>query len=392
MAVDNSGPEMTNETHSLRTIRRELAARVRTRSAEIEQAFVARVGAIAKFEMDAEFLVGLRAASQETIDYALSAVEEGESWVVAVPPSVAAQIRLLAREGASLEVMLRGYSTVHDLLMEFLTEEMDPLPQDELGHMLRVQSQQSDKLMMAFTNEYTSEVARLERSSTQRLAEQVQRLLAGEPTQGAELDYDLSAWHLGIIAAGQASELTVRRLAEELGCRLLLVPRGPETIWAWLGAQRSISVAEFERLASSKLGASVSFAIGESRQGIDGWRLSHQEAQTARAIVLRSSGRFARCSDVVLSAAVIRDETIARFLLDAFLGPLEKRNDGEVLRRTLRSYLAVGCNAASAAASLGIDRHTVQRHLGKIEESLGRPLDSCRAELQVALRVETLMG
>jgi hypothetical protein len=388
----NNRPEMTSDTYSLKTIRRELAARVRARSAEIEQALVARIGALAEFEMDTEFLVGLQTASQETIDYALSAVEEGEGWSMAVPPSVAAQIRLLAREGASLEVVLRGYSTVHNVLMEFLTEEMDPLPQDVLGHMLRVQSQQSDRMTMAFTNEYVSEVARLERSSTQRLAEQVQRLLAGGPIQGAELDYNLDAWHLGIIAAGESPELTVRRLAEELGCRLLLVPRSPETIWAWLGAQRSISVSEFERLASSKLGASVSFAIGEARQGLDGWRLTHQEAQTALEIMLCSTERFTRCSDVVLVAAVMRDDAIARFLLDAFLRPLDKRRDGRVLRQTLRSYLAVGCNAASAAASLGVDRHTVQRHLGKIEESLGRPLDSCRAELQVALRVEALMA
>jgi hypothetical protein len=377
---------------SLKAIRRELAARVRARSTEVEQAFIVRIGAIAEFEMDAEFLVALRTASQETIDYALRAVEEGESWSMAVPPSVAAQVRLLAREGASLEATLHGYSTVHNVLMEFLTEEMYPLPQDVLGHMLRVHSRQNNMMMMALTKEYTSEVARLERSSAQQLAEQIQGLLAGKPVEGPEFDYDLDAWHLGVIAAGKAPELSVRRLAEELGCRLLLVPRGPETIWAWLGAQRSVSVSKFERLASSKLSASVSFAIGEPRQGIDGWRLTHQEAQIALTVMLRSPERLVRCADVVLLAAATRDDKIARFLLDAYLRPLEKRKDGEALKRTLRSYLTAGCNAASAAASLGVDRHTVQRHLGKIEESLGRPLDSCRAELEVALRVDALIA
>ena len=190
-----------------------------------------------------------------------------------------------------------------------------------------------------------------------------------------------------MIASGPAPELSVRRLAEELGCRSLLVPRGPKTAWAWLGAQRSVSVSEFERLASS-LGASVSFAIGEPRQGIDGWRLTHQEAQTALSIMLRGNERLVRCADVVLLAAATRDDTIARFLLDAYLRPLEQRKDGETLKRTLRSYLAASCHAASAAVSLRVDRHTVQRHLGKIEETLGRPLDSCRAELEVALQVK----
>jgi len=377
---------------SLKAIRDELAARVSARSPEIEQAFLTRIGALADGQMDAEFSVGLRAAARESIDSTLRAIREGEDWSVVVPPTVATQIRLLAREGAPLETMLTGYSTVHNLLMEFVTEEMGPLPHEVIGHMLRVQSQQSDDLLMAFTSEYANEVARLERSSTQRLAEKVQRLLAGEPMQGTELDYDLDAWHLGVIASGKAPELSVRRLAEELGCRLLSVPRDAGTIWAWLGARRSVSVSEFECLATSTSYASVSFAVGEPRQGIEGWRLTHQEAQTAAAIMLRSGQRLVRCADIVLLAAATRDETIARLLLDAYLRPLERRKDGETLKRTLRAYLAASCNAASAAASLGVDRHTVQRHLGKIEESLDRPLDSCRAELEVALRVEDLIG
>ena len=389
---ENSGRDPKEEAASLRVIRSELAARVRARSPEVEQAFIARISASGTMEIDAEYLVGLPAALRESIDYALNAVEEGESWSIAVPPAVAAQIHMLARGGATLEATLHGYSVVHNVLLEFMTEEMGPLPQEVLGQMLRVQSQQSDKLMMAFANEYASEMARLDRSSAQRLAERVQQVLAGERVEGVELDYDLDGWHLGIVALGEAAELTVRRLAEELGCRLLSVRRTPETLWAWLGAQRSISLSELERLASARFDASVSLAIGEPRQGIDGWRLTHREAQTALAIMLRKPQRLTRCSDVVLSAALIRDEETRGFLLDAYLGPLDKRKDAEALRQTLRSYLAVGCNAASAAASLGVDRHTVQRRLGKIEESLGRPLDSCRVELEVALRVEELLA
>jgi len=79
-------------------------------------------------------------------------------------------------------------------------------------------------------------------------------------------------------------------------------------------------------------------------------------------------------------------------LLDAYLAPLGSGRDGAVLRDTLRTYFASGGNAASAAASLGVDRHTVQRRLRKVEEAIGRTLDTCRAELEVALRVEEHAG
>jgi DNA-binding PucR family transcriptional regulator len=39
---------------------------------------------------------------------------------------------------------------------------------------------------------------------------------------------------------------------------------------------------------------------------------------------------------------------------------------------------------------LKVDRHTVKRRLHKIEESLGRALHTCQAELELALRLEAL--
>ena len=53
-----------------------------------------------------------------------------------------------------------------------------------------------------------------------------------------------------------------------------------------------------------------------------------------------------------------------------------------VLRETLRAYFAAGFNAATAAAALEVDRHTVQRRLRKVEEALGRLLHTCHAELR----------
>lgn len=89
---------------------------------------------------------------------------------------------------------------------------------------------------------------------------------------------------------------------------------------------------------------------------------------------------------------MLKDGQAARFLLDAYLGPLQARRDGEILTKTLRTYFSARCNAASAAAALEVNRHTVLRRLRKVEGCIGRPLDACRAEMETALRVEQLSG
>ena len=382
------------EADSLDALRGELLARLQSRSPEVEEAIVAR-----GLELDPvvnaepEGLAGLRATASETVDLIAAVIEQGESWTPSLPPAVAAQIRYLARNGVALDVIMRGYYATTSVCLEFLTEEIAELPEDALPYLVGIQSQHGDQLMSAVSAEYESEMARLDRSpNSQRLAERVQRLLDGQPVDTAELDYDLEAWHLGIIAVGSAAEQAVRSLAERLGCQLLLLPRNAETVWAWLGARRDIPFAELKRLVSTTVDASVCLAVGEPRPGVDGWRLTHKEAQTALEVMLHKPQRLVRGSDVVLLAAVMRDDTMRKSLIDTYLGPLDERKDSLVLRQTLRTYFATGCNAASAAASLGVDRHTVQRRLRKVEESIGRPLDTCRTELDVVLRVEALDG
>jgi hypothetical protein len=376
----------------LEAMRSELLALLKARSPEVEEAIVARgldIDPVAN--ATPEGLASLRVAANESMDFIAALIERGADWTPSVPAAVAAHVRYLARNDVTLDAVMRGYYAITNVCLEFLGEEIAALPEDALPYLVGIQSRHGDRLMSAISVEHQNEVARLDRSpNSQRLAKRVQRLLAGEPTDTAELDYDLDAWHLGVIAVGAKAEPVTRRLAERLGCRLLLLPRGVETAWAWLGANRAIPFDEIERFASSNVDSSVSLAVGEPRKGVDGWRLTHQESQTALEVMLRRPRRLVRCSDVVLLATVMRDEETSRFLVDAYLAPLDLRRDSQVLRQTLRTYFASGCNAASAAAALGVDRHTVQRRLRKVEESIGRPLETCRAELDVALLVEQL--
>ena len=135
----------------------------------------------------------------------------------------------------------------------------------------------------------------------------------------------------------------------------------------------------------------VSFALGEPARGLDGWRLTHQQAQAALAVALRRPRRCTRYIDVALLATALKDQALAGALIEVYLAPLDRQRDGGVvLRRTLRAYLAAGRNVSSAAAALGVTRSTVESRLHTVEQSLGRLLPACLAELEVALGLEDL--
>jgi len=383
-----------DKSDALEALRRRLLERLRSRSQEVEEAMVnAALSIDSGVSRDGEGLAGLKASARETVELVAELIEQGAKWTPRFPPAVAAQARHLARNGVSLDTAMRGYYAITSLCFEFATSEIDDLPEDTLPYLVSIQSQHGDYLMSAVSAAYEDEVARLDRSpSTRRLDERLQRLLAGEPAETSGLDYDFELCHLGMVAVGGDIELVAKRLAERLGCQLLFLPRGAETAWVWLGTVRPVSFAELEGLLIAGADEDAAFATGEPRSGLDGWRLTHREAQAALEVLRRKPQQLVRCSDVVLLATATRDEEMKAVLLDAYLAPLGSGRDGAVLRDTLRTYFASGGNAASAAASLGVDRHTVQRRLRKVEEAIGRTLDTCRAELEVALRVEEHAG
>jgi hypothetical protein len=389
-AEDRIGPDSRPRESDLDALRDKLLERLRSRSQEVEEAIVAAALNIEPaVSTDAEGHAGLRAAARETVELIADLIREGERWKSKLPPAVSSQVRRLARSGVTLDSVMRGYYATISLCFEFATTEISELPSDTLPYLIGIQSEHGDYLMSAVSAEYESELARLERSpGPRRLEERIHRLLDGDAAGVTGLDYDFESWNLGMVAVGPEVESAAQCLAERLGCRLLLLPRGAETAWIWLGANRPIAFAKLERALRNKVDGEMALAIGEPRRGIDGWRFTHREALVALEVMRRKPQTLVRCSDVVLLAAAMRDEELARILVDLYLSPLGSRKDGEVLRETLRSYFASRCNAASAAASLGVDRQTVRRRLRKVEERIDRKLDRCGMEIEMALQLE----
>jgi hypothetical protein len=382
-----------SQTEARYEVRGDLAARLRARSTEIEDVVFTRVRALSEpaERQDPEYRAGLRATVAEVVDYALSSIEHGEDWAGPIPSAAAAQARMAARSGIRLDTVLRRYAAGDRLIGEFIMDEAGKLPNEVVRQVLRSQGPHVDRLMASVAGEYMEELELMRRSPAQRVAERVQRLLVGDaPLDAAGLDYEFDAWHLGLVVTGARADVAARTLAAGLSRQALVVPRGNDSAWAWLGGREKLEVSEVERYLEAGVLGEVSLGVGEPRQGVDGWRLTHHEAQAARLVAMRRPRPLVRASEVVLLAAVLRDDPLAKSLRRTYLVPLDEQGDSGVLRETLRAYFAAGFNAATAAAALEVDRHTVQRRLRKVEEALGRLLHTCHAEIEVALSLEEL--
>ena len=344
---------------------------------------------------DPEYVEGLRATIPVALDYGFAGIEHSEGRSPPVPAALLVQARLAARNGISLDTVLRRYFAGYTLLGDFLVQEAegnDRLGGGALNRLLRAQAALFDRLITVVTEEYTREADSRLDTAEQRRAARIERLLDGELLDTSSLAYDFDVHHLGIIATGLGATEAVRGLAKTLDRRLLLIHRGEGAIWAWLGTRHEIDFVEAGRIISSNWSSQTSLAIGEPAEGLSGWRLTHRQAKAALPIALRSPEAFTRYADVVLLASMLQDDLLCSSLPELYLKPLgnEPGAGGETLKQTLRAYLATGRNVSSTASALGVSRQTVASRLRTSEKLLGRTITSCATEIDAALRLDDL--
>jgi hypothetical protein len=372
-----------------------LQARLRARRLELEQAALARIGAISDPSevADPEYLTGLRTALSAALDYGFAATRDSEERPPQIPVVLLGQARMAARNGVGLDTVLRRYCAGYALLNDLLVSEAERSGAPQLGELkplLRALALRFDRLLVAISEEYSREAASCAETSGRRHLERVQKLLAGELVDLAELAYDFDGFHIGAIASGHDAAESLRRLADSLDCRLLLVQPDEQSAWGWIGARRQLDPAELadqERARSQQ----SAIALGEPGRGLAGWRLTHRQAAAALPIAQRGEARCVRYLEVALLASALQDELLATSLRQLYLAPLEaERDSGEVARATLRAYFAAERSISSAAAALGVNRHTVAARLRAIEARLDCTLERRAADIEAALRLEEL--
>jgi hypothetical protein len=362
---------------------------------EIEQAIRARAFAIAdptEVE-DPAYSEGLKAAISAAIDYGLRGIGRPERSPPSPPLELLAQARLAAQSGVGLDVVLRRCLAGYTLLGDFLVAAVQQasLPQ-ELRGLLRNQAARFERLISAVSDEHRREeelrASPRPPTSEQRRLELVRGLLEGESLDLSELGYDLGGTHIGAVGKGEAVADLLRELAGQLGCQSLLVcPRGG-VVWVWLGRRGRLDPAEMAGLIRSSLPAQAWLALGEPGEGPNGWGLTHRQARAASPLAAKGPQSLVCYHEVALIASISKDELLAASLKSLYLEPLSRgRDGGETAKETLRAYFGAARNVSSTAAALGVSRQTVSTRLLAIEEQLGRRLDLCATEIELAIRL-----
>jgi PucR C-terminal helix-turn-helix domain/GGDEF-like domain len=293
---------------------------------------------------------------------------------------------------ASPDVVFRrcfsGYTAFGDFVVT-AAREATPSRGSTLRSVLQTQAALFEDLVVAIMDEYQRERRYRRPSSKHLLLEQVKRLLAAEATEQSALAYELDDWHVGAIARGGGAVPLLRELAQAADRRLLLVRPDGETTWAWLGGRRRTEIAAVARRIASAGAEGTLIALGEPARGIEGWRLTHRQASAALRIARPGGKGVIQYSEVGLLASIAQDRLLSDSLRQLYLAPLAGgRDGGAAFRETLRAYFTAGRNVSSAASVLGVSRQTVRNRLRAIEEKLGRTLESCAPEVEIALRLD----
>jgi PucR C-terminal helix-turn-helix domain len=375
---------------------RGLLSALALRREEIGQEILARVRAIqgGRGSLDPEYVESLRLAVEAAIDHTIKASGRVGDLPLEMPERVLAQARFAARRNVPLETVLRRYLAGHAVLGDFFVEEATRLRMGsvELRGILRAAAAETDRMLAAVSAAYVSELDSAPvASGDQRRLETVRRALDGELVDLTNLGYELERLHLGIVSRGSEAKPVVLGLAAQLDAACLVLAGDDGLFWAWFGRREGLSSEKIRAAFTAALPADRRVGIGEPVRGRFGWRLTHEQARAALLVAERSADPVVRYAEVAVLASAINDELLTASLQALYLDPLEeKRGDAEVLRETLRAYLAADRSASSTAAALGVTRNTVTNRIRAVEERIGHLRPSLTADLTLALRLDDL--
>ena len=345
---------------------------------------------------DAQLDRGWREVSSACLDCGLLAIEQGDEWSGPIPPIVVVQERRAVRNGIDFSTSVARYTTAYGLAWDFVIEELGYSDFSEQDRMLVLR--QASTASLSLLTQLLSEVAKVHlgelkhgmRTSAQNDARLARRILAGERVNEHEIDYDFDVEHIGVIAWGEGAANALAAVADRLGYQRWIVSNDDGTVWAWLGTSRGCAVTDIETALDCDTYAHVFAAIGEPAPKITGFRDTHGLAQGAYLVAQLSKQRITCYADVAGEARALQDSLHAKWLMRTYITPIVEHPDGATLLKTLETFYEAARIVDKAAKLLDIGRHTVERHLEKVRDIIGRELRTCHSDMELALRLAQL--
>ena len=360
----------------------------------------------------------LEASIEENVATLLHVFEHGSAPDdIGAPAAAVEYARRVAQREVPIIALIRAYRVGHGRFLSRCIDELATRSQEAsltaavTSRMAEVSFRYIDRVSEEVISAYQHERDNWLLTQTAVRAARVRALLGGQPmdvdaTESA-LGYRLRQRHIGLIAwvtnTPRGSEGLTRldqlasTAARVLGSpgRPLFVPRDETLAWIWLPISGN-TVISGEALAKAfdNGDSSVRIVAGEGGYGLDGFRLTHQQAVRTQdlALAAKPGSRLTTFADVGAVALICADMSAARSWVWGMLADLALDDEPHArLRETLQVFLSTG-SYTTTAERLVLHKNSVQYRIRKAEDALGGPISDRGADLELALRACQYLG
>lgn len=331
-----------------------------------------------------------------------------------IPEEALAGDIVFVHRNIALDRVLRGVRLGHSRMSRGFLKACDELvPERYRPEEMRWISDRLFEFIDNFSGQmavtYADEMDRWSVSRSAARAELVRRILSDDAPGpltdlSRDLGYDLARQHVALTLwfsterSGPATpdlERAARELLDTLGVTGVLAhPVGGTRLWCW--GSRSRVPDPRTMTPGPALPPDIQVAVGTPAAGIDGFRLSHQQATAAERTARASVGAPAQITyygDTAPITILSADMAAARELVCRELGPLAAQTATDAtLRETLLCYLEVESSPHAAAQRLFVARNTVAYRVRRAAELLGHDIAERRYELHTALLLARQFG
>lgn len=349
------------------------------------------------------------------IDTVLRALRHGISVERIEAPTAAFEYaRRLAQYGVPVNALVRAYRLGQKLMNELVFGEVRLIDTSELTRYAVVEQMSGtifeyiDWISQQVVTVYEDERERWLENQNSLRALRVREVLAAGMTVDADaastsIRYPLRWHHLALVmwypdSSADGDELgRLQRCLRDAGEAVkaggapLFVAADRSCGWGWLPFRGLVDeaggkVREFFCARTD----SPSVAIGTMLCGVEGFRQSHREAESAHRVAMigKRDRVVLAASDPGLSVVARLGDDVAgiREWVATVLGGLAADNENdERLRETLRVYLASRCSYKLAAEELNLHFNSVKYRVGRAVARRGKEIGGDRLDVELAL-------